>query len=273
MKVLLTLAMIMSLTTAIGQSINVITYNIRYDNAGDGVNQWTKRTDKVYALVKKYNPDILGVQEALHHQVAGLLQNLPEYTAVGVGRDDGKTKGEYAAIFFRKDRFTLLEQNTFWLSETPDVVASKSWDAAITRIATWARLRDVKTGKEFIAVNTHFDHIGKEARAKSAALIKTRIAAFRKNLPIILTGDFNSEPSDLPSQEMINGKVLRLYNTRPASATQGTFCTFFVTDKPCTIIDYIFYSDGFTASDYEVITDNDGQHYPSDHLPVRSTLH
>jgi endonuclease/exonuclease/phosphatase family metal-dependent hydrolase len=250
------------------QSLKVMTYNIRLDHTVDGVNQWPKRSDKVYALIRKYDPDILGIQEALHHQLQDILKNIPEYTSVGVGRDDGKTKGEYSAILFKKDRFAVQQQNTFWLSETPDVAGSKSWDAAITRVATWASLRDLPTKKEFIIVNTHFDHIGTVAREKSAALIKEKIAAAHQQVPVIITGDFNSEPTEAPYKNMLNGEALKLFNSRPATESQGTFCTFTVNAAPCKVIDYIFYTAELTPKNYQVITDHNGTYYPSDHLPV-----
>jgi endonuclease/exonuclease/phosphatase family metal-dependent hydrolase len=250
------------------QSLKVMSYNIRLDHPVDGINQWPKRSDKVYALIKKYNPDILGIQEALHHQLQDLLSNLPEYTYVGVGRDDGKTEGEYSAILFKKERFAIKQQRTFWLSETPDIAGSKSWDAAITRVASWAILHDLSTKKDFVIVNTHFDHIGKVAREKSAVLIKEKISTLRKNLPVILTGDFNSEPTDASYQAMADGQILKLLNSRPASDTQGTFCNFAVTTEPCKVIDYIFYTEGFIPQNYQVLTDHNGHYYPSDHLPV-----
>ena len=237
------IAIILATTlTMQAQPLKVMTYNIRLDHTVDGVNQWPKRSEKVYALIRKYNPDILGVQEALHHQLQDILKNLPEYTSVGVGRDDGKTKGEYSAILFKKDRFAVQQQNTFWLSETPDVAGSKSWDAAITRIATWAALRDLHDKKEFIIVNTHFDHIGAIAREKSAALIKEKIAAVHQQFPVIITGDFNSEPTEAAYITMLNGEALKLFNSRPATESQGTFCTFAVNSTPCKVIDYIFYT-------------------------------
>ena len=253
------IAIILATTlTMQAQPLKVMTYNIRLDHTVDGVNQWPKRSEKVYALIRKYNPDILGVQEALHHQLQDILKNLPEYTSVGVGRDDGKTKGEYSAILFKKDRFAVQQQNTFWLSETPDVAGSKSWDAAITRIATWAALRVLHDNKEFIIVNTHFDHIGALAREKSAALI--------------ITGDFNSEPTEAAYITMLNGEVLKLFNSRPATESQGTFCTFAVNSTPCKVIDYIFYTAELTPKNFQVITDHNGTYYPSDHLPVMCTF-
>ena len=267
------IAIILATTlTMQAQPLKVMTYNIRLDHTVDGVNQWPKRSEKVYALIRKYNPDILGVQEALHHQLQDILKNLPEYTSVGVGRDDGKTKGEYSAILFKKDRFAVQQQNTFWLSETPDVAGSKSWDAAITRIATWAALRDLHDKKEFIIVNTHFDHIGAIAREKSAALIKEKIAAEHQQFPVIITGDFNSEPTEAAYITMLNGEALKLFNSRPATESQGTFCTFAVNSTPCKVIDYIFYTAELTPNNFQVITDHNGTYYPSDHLPVMCTF-
>lgn len=258
--------------SATAQSIEVMTYNIRLDTKSDSVNHWPLRSHKVYALIKEQNPDILGVQEALHNQLEDLLKNLPAYEFVGSGRDDGKTKGEYSAILYKKTRFKKLSGNTFWLSESPEIPGSKSWDAAITRVATWATLRDLKTGKEFMIVNTHFDHIGKVARANSAALIKSKVQALRGKLPVIVMGDFNSEPAEAPYQEMVNGTTIALKSARPETVTQGTFSTFAVNAGAYPVIDHIFYSEGWRASEYRVITDNDGTYYPSDHLPVMCRL-
>lgn len=257
-----------------------MSYNLRFDNPDDGVNQWPKRVDKVVALITKYNPDIIGVQEALHHQIQDLLKKLPEYSYCGVGRDDGKEKGEYSAILFRNSRFGLLYTRTEWLSETPDVPGSKSWDAAITRIFTFGRFFDRDTKKEFVIANTHFDHVGKTARLMSATLIKSYFAGMEAGaninnngdkieIPIIISGDFNSEPNEAPYLNMVDGKLgLELFDSRPAASTAGTFCGFKVDAMPCKTIDFIFHTKEWVSRNYEVITDNDGTYYPSDHLPV-----
>jgi endonuclease/exonuclease/phosphatase family metal-dependent hydrolase len=259
------------------QTVNVMTYNIRLDTESDGVNQWKNRTNKVYALLKKYKPDVFGVQEALHNQMMDLKNNLTDYDFVGVGRDDGKEKGEYSAIFYRKSEYEVLEQNTFWLSETPEVPGSKSWDAAITRVATFALLKEKSSGKLFLILNTHFDHIGKEARKNSASIIKVYLRGFIeggsiKDLPVIITGDFNSEPTEEPYQSMINGKDFALMDSRPSNSKAGTFCSFTVNSIECKTIDYIFHSANWSTKKYKVITDNNGKYYPSDHLPVMATL-
>jgi endonuclease/exonuclease/phosphatase family metal-dependent hydrolase len=261
----------MSLSFASAQTVKVMSYNIRLDTPNDSVNQWPKRTHKVYALIKKYDPDIIGLQEVLHHQLTDLLQNLPAYRYIGVGRDDGKTKGEYSAILYKKDRFKALNQNTFWLSTTPEVPGSKSWDAAITRVASWGTFTDQKTSKSFLFMNTHFDHIGVEARKNSAALLKQKANDIAKDLPLIITGDFNCTRDDGPYQVMMDPKGIMLSDPAPENPP-GTFCSFKVNSIECKAIDYIFHSNAWKAEGYQVINDNDGKYYPSDHLPVMVSL-
>lgn len=267
--------------SGISQTVAVMSYNIRLDTKADGVNQWGNRIEKVGDLIKKHDPDLLGVQEALHNQMMDLQKNLPDYQFVGVGRDDGKAKGEYSAIFYKKDKFEVLKQNTFWLSETPEIPGSKSWDAAITRVVTFAVLKEKNTGKSFIYANTHFDHIGNEARKNSTNVIKAYLKGFiagstfnksEKEIPILVSGDFNSEPTDEPYLNMINGKELVLADARPAKDLTGTFCGFEVDKIECRTIDYIFHSAQWKASDYKVIQDHDGNYYPSDHLPVMASF-
>jgi endonuclease/exonuclease/phosphatase family metal-dependent hydrolase len=253
-----------------GQTIKIMTYNIRYDNPQDGVNAWPSRKDKVFDLLKKYDPDILGIQEALQHQISDIIVALPGYAFIGVGRDDGKAKGEYSAILYKKSKFSIIDQNTFWLSLTPGVPGSKSWDAAITRVATWAKIKDEKSGKEFLVLNTHFDHIGKEARKNSAEILRQRSTEFG-SIPIVVTGDFNCTRTEDPYQVMVRNDGVVLHDPAPRDAP-GTFCNFAVNSMTCNPIDYIFHSGQWKSSDYKVITDNDGKHYPSDHLPVMVTL-
>ncbi len=256
--------------SAAAQPVKVMTYNIRFDNPGDGVNQWSNRKEKVFALLKKYDPDIIGVQEALYHQLKDISDNLKGYEFFGVGRDDGKQKGEHSAIFIRKNRFKILEQNTFWLSKTPDVPGSKDWDAAITRVATWGRLEDKKTKKVFVMMDTHFDHVGKESRMNAVSIIKEHAAKIAGNLPVIITGDFNITREAPPYEVMVNGEGLRLMDSSPDSP--GTFCSFTVNAQPCRGIDYIFHTPEWSTAEYQVIDDNDGKYYPSDHLPVMVSL-
>lgn len=252
------------------QDVAVMTYNIRFDNPGDGINAWPNRKNKVFALLKKYDPDIIGIQEALKHQIDEIIQALPEYTYIGAGRDDGKTMGEYSAILYKKEKLSVLDQSTFWLSETPDVPGSKDWDAAITRVATWGKFRELKSNKDFFLVNTHFDHIGTEARRNSARIIKERLESL-KGLPVIVSGDFNCTRKDPPYALMVADEGVKLIDPAPANPP-GTFCNFGVNTMECNPIDYIFHSLHWRSSGYKVITDNDGKNYPSDHLPVMVSL-
>ena len=259
--------LLLTMVVSTAQSVKVMTYNIRLDTPNDSVNQWPKRTHKVYALIKKYDPDLIGLQEVLHHQLTDLLQNLPAYSYIGVGRDDGKTKGEYSCILYKKDRFSALNQNTFWLSETPNVPGSKSWDAAITRVASWGTFKDLKSNKQFLMINTHFDHIGKEARKNSAALLKQKASEIAKDFPLIITGDFNCTREETPYATIMDPSGIKLTDPAPANPP-GTFCSFKVNSIACKGIDYIFHSQAIQSEGYKVIQDNDGKYYPSDHLPV-----
>lgn len=252
-----------------------MTYNIRLDTPDDGINQWPKRVDKVVELIRKHNPDILGVQEALHHQLQDLLRFLPDYSYCGGGRDDGKEKGEYSAILFRSSRFGVLDQKTFWLSETPEVPGSKSWDAAITRIVTSARFFDREQNMEFTAINTHFDHIGVQAREMSAIYLKKYVGELqlKNKIPVVLMGDFNSTPTESAYHTLVsNEEADILMDSKIPEDTSGTYCGFQVGAMECKPIDFIFLTYEWILMDYKVINDNDGTFYPSDHLPVMVTV-
>lgn len=270
MKNLLTTSLLVYSLVVAGQSFKVMTYNIRYDNPSDGVNAWPNRKDKLFNLLKIYDADIIGIQEALSHQVTDITAFFSDYTYVGVGRDDGVERGEYAAIIFKKIRFEVLDQNTFWLSEFPQQPGSKSWDAAITRVATWALLKEKTSGRKFLVVNTHFDHVGKEARRQSAELLKQKITELARDVPAVITGDFNFTREEEPYQIMTDGALVELIDPAPVPA--GTFCSFDVNSIECKAIDYIFLTNEWRADSYKVIADNNGKYYPSDHLPVMVTL-
>ena len=253
------------------QGIKILTYNIRYNNPQDGPNHWPLRMNKVFHLLNKHQPDIMGLQEVLSDQLDDLLKHLPQYKSIGVGRDDGIDQGEFSPILYRPDKYELIRSNTFWLSENPDQPGSKNWDAALTRIATWAIFKDNVSGKQFFVINTHFDHRGKTARLKSAELIKKLTAQLSGNLPVVLMGDLNTEPAEDPYRTFIHAQPFTFMDSRPKENTQGTFCSFQL-NMPCKIIDYIFYSPPFSVFHFEVITDNDGTYYPSDHLPVTAVF-
>ncbi len=264
-------AFLLNTIDVVAQPLNVMTYNIRYATENDGVNAWSKRKDKVFDLLKKYDPDVIGIQEALISQIRDIVDALPGYDYVGVGRDDGKEAGEFSAILYKKERFTIDESSTFWLSKTPEKPGSKDWDAAITRVATWAKMTDKQSGSSFLMLNTHFDHIGKVAREQSAALLKQQASKIAGKLPVIITGDFNFQRDESPYPVMMSPERLKVYDPAPETPP-GTYCTFVVNGPPCTSIDYIFHTNHWRSSNYKVISDNDGRHYPSDHLPVTVEL-
>ena len=266
MKCLIFLSMFISMAVGHAQTIRVMTYNIRLDAPVDGVNQWPNRKEKVFVLLRQHNPDLVGLQEVLHHQLQDILAALPQYGYTGVGRDDGKEKGEYSAILFKKERFELISSQTSWLSETPNMPGSKSWDAAITRVVTEAVLRDRQTNQTLVHFNTHFDHIGKEARQQSARIIREKATRLPANTRVLVTGDFNAEPTEPPYREILLNNTL--VDTRPTNESAGTYCTFGVNAAACKLIDFIFCNKSWSVLSYLVVTDNDGRYYPSDHLPV-----
>lgn len=247
-----------------------MTYNIRLNTPADGENAWPERKDRVAGLIRFHAPDLLGVQEAMKIQLDDLEARLPEYGWTGVGRDDGKEGGEYSAILYRKDRFEMIDGGTFWLSETPEAPGSKGWDAALPRIATWARFRDRASGKTLLHVNTHFDHRGETARTESARLLSQRIPEMAGDLPIFLTGDMNSEPTT-EAYSVLTGFLSDAYVLAGEAKRYGpefTFTGFAVSDRQGPRIDYILISEGISVDRYGVLTDQYMGFYPSDHLPV-----
>jgi endonuclease/exonuclease/phosphatase family metal-dependent hydrolase len=252
------------------QTLKVITYNIRLDVESDGVNAWRFRKDYFSSQIQFYNPDIFGVQEAKPNQVIDISKALLDYNNVGIGRD-GIGQGESSNIFYKKERFTVKESNTFWLSETPNTI-SKGWDAAYNRVCTYALFKDLKTKKLFWLFNTHLDHIGEQARTKGIELILSKIKEVNtKNYPVILMGDLNSEPQE--DRILLLKKAMD--DTREVSIEKpfGPFGTFnnFKHNEPVTrLIDYIFISKNsvFKVKKYAVLSDSKDLKYPSDHLPV-----
>ncbi|MBX3276815.1 MAG: endonuclease/exonuclease/phosphatase family protein [Acidobacteria bacterium] len=276
---LLVLILAVPALTASAQSgaarLRVMTFNIRYDNPRDGENAWPNRKEMVAGMIRFHGADLVGVQEALRRQLDDLATLLPEYAWYGVGRDDGKDKGEFSAIFYRRDRFQVLEGGTFWLSETPDTPGSKNWDAAITRIATWCKFRDRTAKRDFFHFNTHFDHVGVEARKQSALLLRTRMAKMAGNSRVILTGDFNCRQTDAPylaiTSESGDGRPLRDARNLSQFGHHGptsTFNGFKALGPPESRIDYIFLGDGWRVRLHGTLADTFDGRFPSDHLPV-----
>ncbi|MEO8406617.1 MAG: endonuclease/exonuclease/phosphatase family protein [Chitinophagaceae bacterium] len=274
---LLFLAMIFSLAM-MAQELNVMTFNLRYSTMSDSANAWVYRKDKVASQILFQEIQLLGVQEALHEQMMDMSQRLPRFHYVGVGRDDGKEKGEYSAIFYDTARLQVLQSNTFWLSETPDVPGKKGWDAAFPRIVTWAKFRDRKTKKIFFAFNTHFDHIGKVARRESAKLLLQKIKEIAADTPSIITGDFNAKPTDEPIQVIADANnPLHLTDTKAVSLTQhygpaGTFTAFGPKEIDDLPIDHIFIKGKWTVLKHATISESWQGRYASDHFSVMTVV-
>ena len=271
---LFSLLSLLFLHTVWAQQLSVMTYNIRLNVASDGENAWPNRKDFLAAQIKFNDPDIIGIQEGLPGQVEDMKSMLKEYAFIGQGRDGGNN-GEYSALFYKTGKFSLLEQGTFWLSDTPAKV-SKGWDAAFNRICTYGLFKTRKGHKKFWVFNTHLDHQGEEARNKGMELIINKIAELStKNYPVILTGDFNSEPSS----ELIANLNRKMSDTYKISVSEpfgpvGTFNGFQFCEPVTRRIDYIFISDPsrFKVLKYAVLTDSNDMKYPSDHFPVLAQI-
>ncbi|HIZ33962.1 MAG TPA: endonuclease/exonuclease/phosphatase family protein [Candidatus Bacteroides merdigallinarum] len=254
--------------------VNVMSFNVRYDNPDDSLNNWNDRKDRVANAIRFYDADIVGTQEVLHNQMEDLRQRLPGYESIGVGREDGKEAGEYSALWYRKDRFTAKDSGWFWLSETPEVAGSKGWDGACERIATWAKLQDKLTGKELFVLNTHLDHVGVAARREGVKLVLDKIQELGGDLPVILTGDFNAEPeSDVIKQVTDTADPKHLTDARTvADLVYGPNWTFHdfgnVPFEHRERIDYIFVKNGLEVLKYGILAETEGYAYLSDHAPV-----
>lgn len=252
------------------KELKVMTFNIRYGTADDGDNSWRFRKENVVRTINNFNPDLFGLQEALQLQIDELLKQMPEYSCLGVGRDDGKSAGEHSSIFYLKKRFNVDSTGTFWFSDTPDIIASKSWGNNITRICTWARLKDKLSGKTFYMFNVHLDHESQPSREKSTVLLMKRIA--EKTLPVILTGDFNCGDDNPAIQTVIKSGLIDTYRKlHVKQANEGTYHSF-KGDTSGDKIDFIFVSNDFDVSQSEIIRTNYYGKYPSDHFPVTSIV-
>jgi len=269
MKRFFFIILIFACNTIMAQSIRIITYNIRYNNPGDGINAWPNRSAQVAALLDFHQAEIFGLQEALIGQIEDIQAKLPNMKWVGVGRDDGKKAGEYSPLFYNSKKFKALKTGYFWLSETPDK-PGLGWDAACNRVCTWLLLETDKKDKQFMVFNTHFDHQGIKARTESAKLILKKIKELNTSkLPVILTGDFNLTPEQEPIAVIT--KELKDSRTITKDAPYGPIGTFngFKFDAPLKDrIDFIFVNDKVEVKQYGVLSDSKDLHYPSDHLPV-----
>jgi endonuclease/exonuclease/phosphatase family metal-dependent hydrolase len=276
--------------TKADESVRVASFNIRFNNPDDGENAWPHRRDWVGEMIREQDPDVLGLQEVLKSQIDDLQQRLPNYRWYGVGRDDGQEAGEYAPIFYRADRFELVDKGHFWLCEKPDEPGRKDWNAACTRMATWVALRrkaparDGATGdspatpKQYF-FNTHFDHQSAEARRNSAELLRTRIAAIQDG-PVVLTGDFNcgsqSEPISLltSTAEGLERGVLTDAYELGKDLHQGPLSTWngFRAIQPGQRIDFVFVSPQWQVTGHRILDEQREGRFPSDHCPVLAEL-
>lgn len=247
--------------------LKVMSYNIRMGIAKDGTNSWEFRCPATIEMLKDQQPDIFGVQEAFEYQIKFIEEYCRNYKSVGVGRDDGKKKGEYMSIFWNKKRVKLIKWGTFWLSETPDK-PSKGWDAHCMRTATWALMKDKKTGRKFYYVNTHLDHKGKEAQKNGLKLIVDRIESINpQGYPMVLTGDFNIKPDN----KALTDLDARMQSARKVAAVTDSHNTFngWSVKPTDMVIDYIYIS-GFSACpEYQTVTKKYADRtFVSDHYPI-----
>lgn len=255
-------------------SIDVMSYNIRLGSADDGENHWNIRKDKLKDLINYYEADFIGMQEAQKPQIEYLLENNSLYGFLGKPRDEGENS-EFSCIFYLKNKYKVLQQDTFWLSETPEK-STKSWDTAYPRIVTYGLFENIKTKKKIWVLNTHFDHVGVVARQKSAEIILKKIKQLqgKQNLPVVLTGDFNSFKTDTWMQPLLNNlqEASSHSITKPYGGT-ATWNAFNFKEKPVDQIDFIFSSKNNTViKKFRTITDFYDFKYPSDHLPIISRI-
>lgn len=256
------------LSSILYSQVNVISYNIRYNNPNDGEHAWPGRKADVINLLKFHKADIFCLQEALVGQVNEIDRAFQEYDYVGVGRDDGKKAGEYAPVFYDANRFKKIHSGHFWLSETPGIPAL-GWDADCIRICSWVRLQEKSSDKQFVVFNTHFDHIGMEARKNAADLILHKIQSLAANEPVILCGDLNLPPESVPVRKisaMLNDSFT--VSELPPHASVSTWSGFTYDNEQGDRIDYIFVSKDIKVLRYAGLTDARNKRYFSDHLPV-----
>jgi len=267
--------------------VSAMSFNIRYGTAGDGPNHWDKRKELVFDVLRKHSPDVVGLQEALGFQINEICKALPQYAMIGVGRDDGKTKGEYSAILYRHERFEVEQGGTFWLSDTPEVPGSITWGNACTRICTWARFVERKTGRAFYHYNLHLDHISQPSREKSVVLLAERIRSRKNSDPFVVSGDFNAGENNpailfLKGKSAVPGKdnanvenpvpmVDTFRALHPDANDVGTF-NGFKGDETGEKIDFVLTTSDVRAIYAQIIRDNTDGRYPSDHFPVTARL-
>jgi endonuclease/exonuclease/phosphatase family metal-dependent hydrolase len=267
--------------------VRVMSFNIRYGTADDGANHWDRRKEFLVETIRVFSPDLLGTQETLKFQRDYLAEQFPEYDWVGVGREDGRDGGEMTALYYRRDRFHKIEEGHFWLSETPEIPGSKSWDSALPRMVTWVRLSDRRRDERkrsdappILFANTHFDHRGAKARTESARLVHRRLAALAGGAAVVLTGDFNTREASEPYRALFASEAAkppmlidchRAANPEPAE-NEGTFSGFDATSTGGDRIDWIACSRDWDVTSAKIDRTQREGRTPSDHLPVEAVL-
>ncbi len=261
------------LNSGFSQNIIIGSYNIRFDSRGDSGNLWENRAPSVSALIRFHDFDIIGTQEGLLHQLQDMQKELPAYHYFGAGRDDAKTKGEHSAIFYKKEKFAVLDSGNFWLSETPDKPGF-GWDAKHNRICSWLKLKDKKRKKAVFVFNVHFDHQGVVARNESSKLILKKIQEIAGKNPVILTGDFNGNPASSWYQLIATSNNVKDAYTLAADPYKpnGSFNAFRTGSITQDLIDHIFVSKQFSVKRFGVLTDTYFGKFPADHFPVLAEL-
>jgi len=261
--------------------IRVMSFNIRLGTAADGPNHWDLRKERVVETIMKFQPDLLGAQEVVNFQRDYLVGKLSDYDSFGAGREDGKEKGEMMTIFFRRDRFEKIDGGHFWLSDQPDTVGSKGWDAALPRLVSWVKLRDQTSpdGLPLLFANTHFDHMGEIARQESAILVRERLTAIGKGCHVVLAGDFNAAEGSVPYRNLFSAKPgdPLLHDTYRVAFTEkgpdeGTATNFVATNISGPRIDWIAVGETIKVASAAIDRTAHEGRTPSDHFPVTAVL-
>ena len=275
MKKLIIFVSLLFLAMAYGKAedkevLKIATFNLRMDTPSDGENAWFHRKDMVNDLIRFYGFDLFGTQEGFTHQLNDILR-LSDYRFIGVGRDDGKDAGEHSAIFYRSDRFKVLDQGDFWLSEHPEK-PGRGWDGTCcNRICTWGKFEDLKNHKQFYFFNVHYEYEGDVARRESSNLMISRIKSIAGNQPVFLTGDFNAFPTEEPIRILNDSGFLNDSYKITKEAPFGPVCTYHGYDSTIKTeerLDYIWVTDSIQIDKYGVLTNTLYGHTPSDHFPV-----
>ena len=255
-------------------TIKAMTFNIRYGTANDGENSWEFRKDLVFNVIRQGGYDFIGMQEAMVFQIEEILGQCEGYQYIGITRETDPTKGEASPILYNTLKWDLIEGKTMWLSETPEIPASKSWNSSLPRIFTWGIFENKKSKQRILIVNTHYDHRSAEARHQSSMVIIDHIKRIKNNLSAILLGDFNAGEDQAPITYLTNNSVLPLKDAYRSinKKAQEKDMTFYGWNEhiPGTgkRLDYIFYTGDIIPVSSEVINYNSDGRYPSDHLPV-----